>query len=247
VAISIVAAALVGLGLGALQRRVVLRHSAKEGEPLGDRCPVGDCDLRQARGPLRGLLPMTGRCPRCAARVGPPPYALEVALALVFALLAWRFASWGELAAFCWLAVFAVTLAFVDVKVFRLPDALTLPAGLGTFGILLVTALVEQRLDDLARAALGAAAMAAFYLVLFVVNPAGIGFGDVKLGAVLGVALGWLGWTAVLAGGFLAFLTGAVYGVTMLLLGRAGRKTEIPFGPFMVTGALAAALLMTAT
>ena len=70
-----------------------------------------------------------------------------------------------------------------------------------------------------------------------------MGFGDVKLAGVLGIYLGWIGWGAVIVGGFLGFLFGAVVGVGLMVAGRAGRRTKVPFGPFMVAGALVAVVV----
>jgi leader peptidase (prepilin peptidase)/N-methyltransferase len=69
-----------------------------------------------------------------------------------------------------------------------------------------------------------------------------MGFGDVKLAGVLGLVLGWLGWGELVVGGFLGFLLGAVLGGVLMVARRAGRKTKIPFGPFMLLGALLAIL-----
>jgi leader peptidase (prepilin peptidase)/N-methyltransferase len=69
-----------------------------------------------------------------------------------------------------------------------------------------------------------------------------MGFGDVKLAGVLGLTLGWLGWGQLAIGGFLGFFLGAVVGGLLMLLGRARRKSKIPFGPFMLVGALLAIL-----
>ena len=80
-------------------------------------------------------------------------------------------------------------------------------------------------------------------LLLFLINPNGMGFGDVKLALPLGVALGWYGWAVLCAGGFAGFLFGALYGLGLMILRRAGRKTGIPFGPFMIAGALTGLLL----
>ena len=65
-----------------------------------------------------------------------------------------------------------------------------------------------------------------------------MGMGDVKLSGVLGMGLAWLGWGELLVGAFLAFLLGAVVGLGLMLFRRAGRRSAIPFGPFMVGGAL---------
>ena len=88
-----------------------------------------------------------------------------------------------------------------------------------------------------------AAALFAFYFLLALVYPAGMGFGDVKLAGVLGLFLGWLGWGELAVGAFLGFLIGAVAGIGLIVAGRAGRKTAIPFGPYMLAGALIAVLV----
>jgi leader peptidase (prepilin peptidase)/N-methyltransferase len=64
-----------------------------------------------------------------------------------------------------------------------------------------------------------------------------MGFGDVKLAAVLGLYLGFLGWGNLLVGAFAAFVFGGVFGLVLMLIRRAGRKSTIPFGPWMILGA----------
>jgi leader peptidase (prepilin peptidase)/N-methyltransferase len=85
--------------------------------------------------------------------------------------------------------------------------------------------------------------MFALYFGLCFAYPAGMGFGDVKLSGVLGLYLGWLGWGVWAAGLFLGFLIGGLYGIALLLRGRGGRKTAVPFGPFMLLGVLLAVLV----
>jgi leader peptidase (prepilin peptidase) / N-methyltransferase len=70
-----------------------------------------------------------------------------------------------------------------------------------------------------------------------------MGMGDVKAAAGLGSMLAWRGWNALVAGGFAGFLFAAVYGTALLISGRATRKQQIPFGPFMIAGAFLAVLL----
>jgi leader peptidase (prepilin peptidase)/N-methyltransferase len=84
-----------------------------------------------------------------------------------------------------------------------------------------------------------AAYYAAFYALAFI-YPAGMGFGDVKLAGVLGLYLGWIGWGVLAVGAFGGIFIGAVVGVTLMAAGRAGRKSAIPFGPFMLAGAMLA-------
>ncbi|MYS65127.1 prepilin peptidase, partial [Streptomyces sp. SID5473] len=87
-------------------------------------------------------------------------------------------------------------------------------------------------------AALGGLALGAAYLGLFLLHPGGLGFGDVKLALCLGTVLGWYGWPTLLTGAFAGFLFGSGYGVGLMIRGRAGRRDAIPFGPFMMAGAL---------
>ncbi|WP_234356514.1 prepilin peptidase, partial [Streptomyces sp. NRRL F-2295] len=125
----------------------------------------------------------------------------------------------------------------------RLPDPLTLPLAAAAVLLLGGAALLPGAAGSWTSGLLGGLALGGFYFLLFLINPNGMGFGDVKLALALGVALGWYGWAVLFVGGFAGFLFGAAYGLGLVLLRGAGRKTGIPFGPFMITGALAALLL----
>lgn len=148
-----------------------------------------------------------------------------------------------ELLVWLLLVPVGLTLALVDVRVFRLPDVLTLPALAGTVLLLGAAALLPSHAGSWPRALLGGAALGALYFLLFLVNPAGMGLGDVKLAPTLGLALAWYGWPTLVTGTLAAFALGALTGLGLLLTGRANRKTPIPFGPFMLAGAAAALLL----
>jgi leader peptidase (prepilin peptidase)/N-methyltransferase len=163
--------------------------------------------------------------------------AVEVTTALLLGALAARVHPGLVLAAACWLALCSVPLAFIDASVRRLPDVLTGAAFAGTALLLLAAAAADGTWHVLARAVLGGIALAGIYLLLAVISPSGMGMGDVKAAAGLGTMLAWPGWSALIAGGFTGFLLAAVYGIALLISGRATRKQQIPFGPFMITGA----------
>jgi leader peptidase (prepilin peptidase)/N-methyltransferase len=226
--------AMAGLVAGSGLRALIVRYAVPAGEPPRWCCPACAQQLPSARQMARALL---GRCPACGQRTGPPRLTVEVTTALLLGALAARVYPGLVLAAACWLALCSVSLAFIDAAVRRLPDVLTGAAFVGTALLLLAAAAASGHWDVLARAVLGGVALAGFYLVLAVISPSGMGLGDVKAAAALGTMLAWRGWAALIAGGFAGFLLAAVYGIALLISGRATRKHQIPFGPFMITGA----------
>ncbi|MCX4654878.1 A24 family peptidase [Streptomyces microflavus] len=180
-------------------------------------------------------------------RPAPAPYAPGTLAPLVTVLactvLAAATGARPELAGWLLLAPVAVLLATVDRRVHRLPDPLTFPLAAAAVLLLGGAALLPGHAGSWTSALLGGLALGGFYFLLFLINPNGMGFGDVKLALALGVALGWYGWEVLFLGGFAGFLFGAAYGLGLVLLRRAGRRTGIPFGPFMIAGALTGILL----
>ncbi|MGW8378780.1 A24 family peptidase [Streptomyces sp. ODS28] len=236
----VVIAAGYGAAAGALLPRAAYRFAVPAGEDRRTHCPEG----HPLGGPANGWLG-SARCKHCTPSTPPPPGAalLPALTATTCAALALTTGPRPELVAWLLAAPPAVLLAAVDWRVRRLPDALTLPYAAGLALLLGAAALLPGAGGDWVRALLGGLALAACYVVLFLINPRGIGFGDVKLAAPVGVALGWYGWQVLFAGVFLGFLLAAVYGLALIAARRAGRKSEVPFGPFMLLGGLGGVLL----
>jgi leader peptidase (prepilin peptidase)/N-methyltransferase len=236
--------AVVGLLVGSFLNVVVWR--VPRGESVvrpPSHCPSCDHPIRQRDNvPILSWLLLRGRCRDCGHPISKRYPLVELATTVLFAVMAWHFGAVWELPAYLYLAAITVALTLIDIDVRRLPDAIVLPSYVVTVVLLLVPALVDGRWDDLLRAVLGGAALFAGYFLLAFINPRGMGFGDVKLAGVLGLYLGWLGWGVLLIGAFARFLLGGAYGLVLMLAGRAGRKTAIPFGPFMLGGALLAVL-----
>jgi leader peptidase (prepilin peptidase)/N-methyltransferase len=227
----VTAAALWGAAAGALLPRAAYRFSAPSGEAWRELCP--------GEHPIRGWLGRA-RCGQCAAATqsyGPGTGVLATVTARVCAALAAATGTRPELAVWLLLGPVGVLLAVVDFRVRRLPDPLTLPLAGAALALLGLTALVPEHAGTWTTALLGALVLGAGYFVLFLINPAGMGFGDVKLALGMGAVLGWYGWPTVLLGTFAGFLLGALYGGALVVARRAGRKTAIPFGPFLITGA----------
>lgn len=180
------------------------------------------------------LLPRLGGPPRLQTRV-----TTAAVTAIACAAFAARFGGALSLLAFLLLAVLGVQLARIDVALHLLPNPLVLMLLTGGFLLLLLPGIFDKQSDDLLRAVLGAVILFAGYLLLGLISPGGIGMGDVKLAAPVGLYLGYLGWTQLLYGGLLGFILNGV--VTVLVLSRKGRDkaTEVAHGPSML-GALAA-------
>ncbi|OKK20802.1 hypothetical protein AMK16_10290 [Streptomyces sp. CB00455] len=148
-----------------------------------------------------------------------------------------------EAVAYVGLAPLVLLLALVDRAVHRLPDVLTLPLAAAAPALLGAAALAPRSAGSWPLALLGGCLLGAGYLVLFLINPDGMGFGDVKLALSLGVALGWYGWGVWATGAFLGLLYGALYGLVLVLRGPGGSRHGYAFGPFMAAGALTGVLL----
>jgi leader peptidase (prepilin peptidase) / N-methyltransferase len=170
-----------------------------------------------------------------AGAVRPP--VVELGTALLFALAALRSELSWELPAFLFLAAAGVLLGVIDLQHRLLPNRVVLPALAAGTALLLLPALADGAWDALLRAVLGAAALFAVYLVLALVSPGGLGMGDVKLAALLGLYLGWLGWSAVVLGALAGFVVQAVVALGLLATRRIGLRGELPFGPAMLAGA----------
>ncbi|MER5901897.1 A24 family peptidase [Streptomyces mirabilis] len=178
-----------------------------------------------------------------AYRYGPGTPLVALATAGACAGLALATGARPELAVWLLLAPLGVLLAVVDFRVQRLPDVLTLPlAGLALV-LLGVMALVPEHAGKWPTALFGSLVLGGAYFLLFLVNPNGMGFGDVKLALGIGAVLGWYGWGTVVLGTFAGFLFGGLYGLGLVLMRRAGRKTSIPFGPFLIAGAYVGLLI----
>ncbi|SNS43583.1 leader peptidase (prepilin peptidase) / N-methyltransferase [Geodermatophilus pulveris] len=174
--------------------------------------------------------------------LGPGPVAVrpplvEAVTALLAAGTALRFGLSWELPAFLLLAVAGVLLAVVDLQHRLLPNRVVLPCLAAGTVLLVLPALADGSWGALLRAVLGAGALCTAYLALALVSPGGLGMGDVKLAAVLGLYLGWLGWAAVVLGALTGFVVQALVALVLLATRRIGLRGELPFGPAMLAGA----------
>ncbi|MEU5398601.1 A24 family peptidase [Streptomyces sp. NPDC005963] len=209
--------------------------------------PHGTMQLDGRSGTVNGTPSEPQPLVRAYAAEGSPraritPGVVPLLTAGVCAALAVATGGRPELAVWLVLTPFATLLAVVDARVHRLPDHLTLPLAAAAVALLGLAAVLPSAGGSWHTALLGGLTLGAFYCLLFVIHPGGMGFGDVKLALSLGAVLGWYGWGVLITGAFAGFLFGSLYGFGLIALGRAHRKSAIPFGPFMILGALSGVL-----
>ena len=193
--------------------------------------------------PVFSWLVLRGRCRRCRAKIGAEPLILEIVNASLFLAFAIHFGLSWELAAFCTLSAGLVSLSWIDLRIKKLPrQIIHVTAAIGV-PLLVVAALVRHEPRRLWMMVLGAACALAFMGLVYAVSRGGMGDGDVRLSPLLGAYLGWLNPGIVAVGLFLGFLSGAIVGLVMMAAGRGGRKTAVPFGPFLALGTVAAVWL----
>lgn len=227
-----------GLILGSFNTALVARVPNAQSMGGRSQCPSCGTTIR-----LRHLIPLVswvllkGRCSQCKAHI-PASYPLiELATAIVVVLTAYQAERLTQALAWVLVASFGVALAIIDWRTYRLPNGLVLASLFAALALLAVDSIAVSSWAAYGRAALAGLGLAVFFFLLRILSRGGMGMGDVKLAGVLGFVLGYEGWAFVYVGAFLGFLLGAIYGVGLMLLSGAGRKTKVPYGPFMLAGA----------
>jgi leader peptidase (prepilin peptidase)/N-methyltransferase len=236
---------LLGLPVGSFLNVVIDRvpdRAPLRGPREGDPCaPVSVAGI-----PAQPWLFRGGRAPSDSE--GPLPrrwLLVELVTALVWGVLAGRFGAGATLVPLLVLAASLVAVSVIDLQLLRIPDRVTFPTLALSAPLVLGVTLYEGT-DAFVGALVGAVCYFVLLLVPHLVYPRGMGFGDVKLALVMGLFLGWLGWTAehpvagplqlVLYGLMLGCALGVVFGVVTSVVTR--RRGEFPFGPALALACL---------
>jgi leader peptidase (prepilin peptidase)/N-methyltransferase len=241
----VVLAGLVGLVLGSFATLVAYRVPRGGSIVRGrSRCPRCDHVITASENiPLLSYLVQRGRCRHCGTKISAryPLIELSTSALFVAALLRFGISWWG--AVFAGLFWVLVVLTVIDLEHRRLPDRVVYPAFVTGWLALGALALIDGTTGRLGGAAIGALIFGGFLFAVAFAYPAGMGGGDVKLALVLGTFLGYLGgFKLVLAGMFFSFVLGGLAGVAVVLARGGGRKTQVPFGPFLAAGTVIAIL-----
>lgn len=255
--LSALLAGLFGVIIGSFVNVVAYRVPTRISLLRESRCPGCETPVKPWQNvPVFSWLALRGRCASCKERISVRYPLVELITGALFAaitvLLPWQqvapnlAAGVCVLLAFWWFAGSSVALTLIDLDTKRLPDAIVLPGYAVGVGLLTLACVLGADWWALLRAGAGAAILFGLYALLWFVRPGAMGMGDVKLAGLVGLHLGWLGWAAVAVGAIAAFILGGLYGVGLLAARRAGRKTALAFGPWMIAGAWTGVLAGTA-
>lgn len=235
----VVASAVLGLAVGSFLNVVVWRVP-RGGSVVRPRsaCPSCGSPIRPVDNiPVLSWLALRGRCRDCSEPISFRYPLVETGTAVGFVLMTVRLGLVPELPAFLYLTAVGIALALIDLDFRRLPNAIILPSYAVLAVLFGAAALITGDGAAALRVLIGGATLWGIYFILAVARPGGMGFGDVKLAGLLGGAMAWLGWGSLVVGAFSAFLLGGLFAIGLLVAGRAGRASKVPFGPWMILGA----------
>ena len=238
----VLACAVMGLVVGSFLT-VVVDRVPRDASIVSPPSACGECGHRLTAAdlvPVISWLALRGRCRHCGHAIGIEPLVVELATAGIFVLFGLKFGADPVLVAYCILGAALVALVWIDLHEFRLPREITYTAMVLGGIALTIAALLDDEPERIWKAALGAAVALAIMGLIYVGSRGQMGEGDVRLSPLLGMYLGYLHLGTVPIGLFLGFLIGAVVGVAAMAFGSAGRKTALPFGPFLAAGTVLA-------
>ena len=226
---------LAGLAIGSFLNVVAYRLPREESlASPPSHCPSCDTPIKWYDNvPVLGWLMLRGRCRSCGEPISWRYPAVELGTGLLFALVAATQDETIRVVLGLLLVTTLVPVTLIDLDTRRIPNAITLPSAIAA-----LAAGLALDLDFVPEQLIGGAAAFAFFFLAAALYPRGMGMGDVKLAGVLGLYLG----RAVAPAIFIALITGVIVGVVIIArVGQAaGRKTAVPFGPFLALGGLVA-------
>lgn len=203
------------------------------------RCPSCNMPIKPYDNiPILSYVFLLGRCRACKARISFRYPLVEFLNAGLYVLVLWRFGPEWHTAVYFIFCSALVVITFVDLVFQIIPDRITLPGiliGLVAGSMLMPDPFMRYSLLGFKTSVIGLLAGGGLFYVIAILSRGGMGGGDIKMMAMVGALMGW---KAVLLTIFLGSLTGAIFGISLMILKGKGRKTKIPFGPFLSLGTL---------
>jgi leader peptidase (prepilin peptidase)/N-methyltransferase len=229
-----------GLIFGSFNSVLVSRIPVKESISGRSKCPsCGNQIANRDNLPILGYLILKGKCRNCHRVISPRYLVLEILTAISVFLPFLAFDRWFLILSWEVFIVLGIALAAIDLEHHRLPDVLT--SSLYLFGLILISldAVMSHWVHQLHNAFIASIVLGAFYWIVNLLSKGGMGMGDVKLATSIGLFTGYTSALAVYVASMTGFALGSLVGVSLVLAKKATRKSAVPFGPFMLVGAVA--------
>jgi leader peptidase (prepilin peptidase)/N-methyltransferase len=207
------------------------------------RCPSCGSPIKAYDNiPIISFLALGGKCRECKGKISVRYPFVELLNGILYMVVLWRFgAHWHTLFYLVFVSLLIV-ITFIDLDHQMIPDSITLPGmviGIVLGSFLLLDPYDRSRTMSVVNSLAGMLFGGVLYYLIAVLSRGGMGGGDIKMMGMLGSVLGWKG---VIMTTFTASLTGSIVGIMLMVLRGKGRKTKIPFGPFLALGALVSLL-----
>lgn len=235
----IVVAGVFGLAIGSFLTVVVDRVPEHRSiVSPGSRCPGCGQQIRARDNiPVISYVLLRGRCRACGEPISIRYPILEALTALIFGATAAAHHAPYVVVMLCALDAVLIAVSAIDIERRIIPNAITYPATLA-FAVAVVLGWIAGVGLSPVQGVIGLLGYGGVFLLIAVISR-GMGMGDVKLAALIGLVLGSVGLRYVAAAAGVAVLLGGFGGLLALAIGR-GRKSTIPFGPYLAAGALVA-------
>ncbi|MEW6570079.1 MAG: prepilin peptidase [Nitrospirota bacterium] len=186
--------------------------------------------------PILSYVFLRGRCRECKAKISLRYPFVEFLNSLLYVFTVWRFdLGWNTIFYFA-LCSSLIVITFIDLDFQIIPDRITLPGiiiGLVAASLLLPDPFMRNSILGFKASVTGFLLGGGLFYAIAIISKGGMGGGDIKMMAMVGSLMGW---KSVLLTTFLGSLVGAVFGLFLIIYKGKGRKTKIPFGPFLAAG-----------
>ena len=203
------------------------------------RCPSCNSAIRAWDNiPVLSYVVLGGKCRHCKAKISARYPLVEALNAALYAAVFWRYGLGWPFAGYCVFCSVLVVITFIDLDFQIIPDRITLPGipiGLVAGSLLLPDPFLRATLLGYKASLIGMVAGGGFFYLVAVLSRGGMGGGDIKMMAMVGALMGW---KSILLTTFLGSLTGSAVGIFLMLFKGGGRKTKVPFGPFLAFGSI---------
>ena len=228
-----------GLIFGSFNTVLVARIPIKESLWGRSKCTLCGVQIQNSDNiPLFGYLLLRGKCRNCRQYFSRRYLYLELTTAVATFIPFLLFDRLTMIAAWVVFVILGVALSAIDFQLHRLPDALTGTLYLSGIALLSLDAALHDRLGHLRSAVIASVLLSAFYWFVNLLSKGGMGMGDVKLAASIGLYTGYTSALSVYVAAMTSFALGSLVGIAIIVLQKGTRKTAVPFGPFMIVGAL---------